>query len=71
MTKKQKRKQKRARCRARLVEKAMRKVWDSLESHFPFASDDAISLNEGEHPRFQKQCIKEYAQLISTLSKLY
>lgn len=52
--------------RARKVEKAMKLVWGSLESHL-----DGAYLPTPEGKAFHKQCVREYAELMTLLVALY
>lgn len=52
--------------RAKLIEEAVRMVYDSLESHLPWTH--RIS-SEGE--KFHKKCVKEYVRIIEVLAQLY
>jgi hypothetical protein len=52
--------------KAELVEKAMRIVWASLESHLEFTYKKHVNSK-----KFHKQTIREYADLLSILSRLY
>jgi hypothetical protein len=53
--------------RAKHIEKAMRDVWDSLESHLPHTHGK--KRRKMEH--FHQKCVKKYSKLLVTLSKLY
>lgn len=51
---------------ARRIEKAMRKVWESLETHLPYTHQD--------HPdgqAFHQQTVVDYAEQLVNLAKLY
>lgn len=52
--------------RAVLVDRAIRLVYSSLESHLYYTHH---KNHEGQ--KFHQQCVKEYAHLIKILSKLY
>ena len=52
--------------REKTIERAIRTVWDSLESHFRYTYK-----RTGEGKEFHKKCVKEYALLITWLSELY
>ncbi len=52
--------------RAKEVERAMRLVWSSLESHLIFTHRKST-----EGIKFHKKCVREYAELLDILSKLY
>ena len=52
--------------RAKLIEEACRLIWSSFESHLEWTYKETP-----EGKRFQRQCIKEYARLLSILSRLY
>ena len=48
------------------IDKIIRMIWDSLESHLPYTYED--------HPdgiKHHVQCVKEYAQLIELVTHLY
>ena len=51
------------------IEKAIRTVWDSLESHLMYTHSGKLPPHETRE--FHKKCIKEYAEVISILSQLY
>ena len=53
--------------RAREIEKAMRLVWSSLDSHLPWTYDKRAEGGKA----FQKKCVKEYAEILLILSHLY
>lgn len=55
--------------KALLIEKAIKLAYGSLESHLPF-THKKTKLGMGAN-HFHKKCVKEYAELISILSKLY
>ena len=55
--------------KAQEIDKAIRLAWSSLESHLPYTHSG--SMIRGEDHEFHKNCIKEYAEIISVLSKLY
>ena len=52
--------------RPQVIEKSIRAVWDSLESHLQYTY---LKTKEGK--QFHKKCVKEYALLIKWLSELY
>lgn len=52
--------------RSELLDKIIRMIWESMESHLPFTYEKTA---EGEE--FHKQCVKDYAELILMLTKLY
>lgn len=56
--------------RAKLVEKAIRLVWESLESHLTLTHAKIDAKTDGTHA-FQKKCVKEYAELIKIIADLY
>lgn len=47
------------------LEKLIRGVWSSLESHLVYTHRHSV-----EGRKFHKKCIKEYAVMIEQLSKL-
>lgn len=52
--------------RAKRVSKAIREVWESLDSHLDFTYS--------KHPdgnKFHKKAVRDYAKLLVLLSKLY
>ena len=60
------------RTRAQNVEKALRMVWSSLESHLVYASKrQPCSRQEDGNPRFHQKVIREYAELLETITQLY
>jgi len=52
--------------RAKLIEKAIRLTWSSLESHLRYTH---VKSSEGD--KFHRKCIREYAELIDAISQLY
>jgi len=56
------------------VVKAIRLVWLSLESHLDSARGELIGKKCCDKmvglPPFHRKCVKEYAEVISTLTKL-
>lgn len=59
--------------RAKKIDRAIRLVWSSLESHLEGAHRNLKLLEKknGESNKFHKQCVKEYAEVIKILSELY
>ena len=55
--------------RAKIVGKAIREVWESLDSHI--APTYTTGLKKPDDNAFHKKCVKEYADLIVLLTKLY
>lgn len=61
--------------KAKKIERSIRLVWDSLESHL----ECTHTLTSGQKKfkedvgdcKFHKKCIKDYAFIIQTLSELY
>lgn len=52
--------------RAKIVERCIRDVWESLDTHLPYTHD--------KHPDgadFHKKCVADYAKTIERLSKLF
>lgn len=56
--------------RAQRVEKAMREVWASLESHLPYASARWPSTKP-DNVAFHRKTVKRYAKLLKVISDLY
>ncbi len=52
--------------REKKIDKAIRLVYDSLQSHLRYTY---IKTSEG--PEFHKICVREYADIIKILSELY
>ena len=52
--------------RAKLLDKSIRLVWDSLQSHLLYTH-----TKSSEGRRFHKKCVREYSQLLKYLSELY
>lgn len=52
--------------RARLIERAIRLAYDSLQSHLRYTY-----AKSSEGTAFHKKCVREYAEIISILVKLY
>jgi len=50
------------------IERGIRLVYASLESHLPYTYDN--DLPEGETREFHKKAIREYADVIKILSDL-
>ena len=59
--------------RAKEVEKAIELVYESLISHLPYTYGkiEGFAKKRGESHKFHQQCVKEYAEVISIISKLY
>ena len=51
--------------RAMLIEKALRSVYDSLQSHLQYTYK---KTSEGK--RFHIKCVKDYLELMDTIEKL-
>jgi len=60
MTKEQKRRQR--------IIKSIRLVWSSLEAHFPYINSEK-TIKELGTPRFNIKCVREYAEIIKTLTE--
>jgi len=55
--------------RAKVIRKLMRGVWDSLDSHLPYAyAKKMVAPNTN---KFNQKCVKEYAAMLVLLAKLY
>ena len=54
--------------RAKLVERGMKLTWASLASHLPYLQK---GRGKSEPPRFHKRAVREYAELLQILSKLF
>lgn len=55
--------------RAKEIDKAIRLVWSSLESHLYYThSGDMIRDEDHE---FHQKCVQEYSEILLILSKLY
>lgn len=52
--------------RAKLVEKQLRSIWDSLQSHLYFTYNKS---KEGKI--FHKKCVKDYSKQIEEVTKLF
>ncbi|MDE2233420.1 MAG: hypothetical protein KGJ90_04915 [Patescibacteria group bacterium] len=52
--------------RAKAIEKAVKIVYDSLQSHLPYTHKKS-----SEGVRFHKQCVKDYTELIKLIISLY
>ena len=57
--------------RAKVIDEAIRLVYDSLQSHLPYTHVGPDSLMPGETTEFHKKCVKEYSRVLELLSKLY
>lgn len=55
--------------RSKLIEKAIRNSWSSLESHLSWTRGKKVKQNGSN--TFHKKCVREYAETILILSKLY
>ena len=53
--------------RAKLIEKAIRGVYDSLESHLPHTH----GKHNGGSKKHHKKCIRSYAKQLMVLTRLY
>lgn len=55
------------------IERAIRLVWDSLESHLKptYLKLESLDKERGETHTFHKKCVTEYAEVIKLLSELY
>lgn len=49
-----------------ILAEAIRRVWDSLESHLDWTHGEEEAVTD-----FHKECVKEYVQLIHLLTSLY
>lgn len=52
--------------RAKLVERAIRLTWSSLESHLRYTHEPHKDTDT-----FHKKCVMEYSETISILAKLF
>ena len=52
--------------KAKILDEAIRLVWESLESHLPYTYQKSP-----EGTAFHIKCVQEYTHLISLLTKLY
>jgi hypothetical protein len=50
------------------IEKAIRLVWGSLESHLYYTHDGELARSENH--QFHKDCVKEYSEVIQILADL-
>lgn len=55
--------------RAKLIERAIRLTWSSLDSHLELTHRKAPKFVGRE--KFHKTCVKDYAEMIVILTKLY
>lgn len=55
--------------RAKIVARAMREVWASLDSHLDWAAKS--KLPKPESAKFHALCVQEYARTLVLISKLY
>jgi hypothetical protein len=55
--------------RAKTIRKLISLVYDSLDSHleYTYESDEGVKASK----RFHKKCVKEYAEIINLLTRLY
>lgn len=56
--------------RDKKIDRAIRLSWSSLESHLQAIAGPSTS-QRAEGYKFHKECVKEYAELITLLSDLY
>jgi hypothetical protein len=52
--------------RAKKVERAIRLVWDSMDSHLAYTYK-----KHHDKSSFHKKCVREYAELIKILADLF
>lgn len=52
------------------IVKSIRIIWDSLESHLDSAVDKRLKGGIIGTKAFHKKCVREYADVIKTLSEL-
>jgi len=52
--------------RAKKIERLIRMIWSSLESHLQYTHKKSW-----EGRRFHKKCVKEYSEITKILSELY
>lgn len=61
--------------RAKKIDRAIRIIWDSLDSHLEgthtLTTTQKRYVDEVGGQSFHKRCVKEYAEVISTLTELY
>jgi len=55
--------------RAKVIRRAIRNTWGSLDSHLEHTYKKG--LKKPEDNNFHKKCVQEYAQLIADLVSLY
>lgn len=55
--------------RAKVIRRAIRNAWGSLDSHLKYTYKEG--LEKPETNNFHKKCVKEYAELIADLASLY
>lgn len=53
--------------RAKKIDRALRLVWWSMESHLHWTHHYSKTLDQ----RWEKKCVRDYAELIKILSELY
>jgi hypothetical protein len=55
--------------RAKIIERIIKLVYDSLDSHLPYTheSDNGVKASK----KFHKVCTEEYAEIIKLVSMLY
>lgn len=59
--------------RAKEIDRAIRLTWESLQSHLKYCYEeiDKGHKKQGETNEFHKQCVRDYAETLLILSKLY
>jgi len=55
------------------IEKCIRMLWSSLESHLPhcYGKRTQKQIDEGNTPEFHQLCVQEYAMLIKDIAEMY
>lgn len=51
------------------IRRAIRLVWDSLDSHLPYIDTKPEGKSDGSM-KFQEECVKDYGELIYILTQL-
>lgn len=52
--------------RAELIDKLIRMVWSSLESHLEWTHEKS---DEGQ--KFHRECVREYSEMLKLIAELY
>lgn len=56
-----------------IIAKAIRLIWESLESHLDpsFLKPEKLDKKRGETCKWHQKCVKDYVELLRLISELY